>query len=66
MVITISANGNGTLNLRSKSREFELRYKDAFEGGGLVCYTKALFAYMWEISDYANNTLKEECIFDVE
>ena len=66
MVVTISKNGNGTLNIRSKSREFELRFKSAFEGGGIVCYPAALFAYMWEISDYANNALKEECVFDVE
>ena len=66
MVITISQNSNGTLNLRSKNESFNSHFKSAFEGSGIVCYPKSLFANMWDISNYANNTLKEECIFDVE
>lgn len=61
MVITISENSYGTVVLRSRNPGFV----NAF-GGEMVIDKKSLFAAMWNISYYANNTLKEECIFDVE
>lgn len=61
MTITISENSYGTLVLRSRNSGFINEF-----GGDLVIDKRGLFAAMWQISDYANNTLKEECIFDVE
>ena len=61
MVITISENSYGTLVLRSRNLGFVNEF-----GGELVIDKKCLFAAMWQISDYANNALKDECTFDVE
>lgn len=61
MTITISENSYGTLVLRSKNPGFVNEF-----GGELVVDKRFLFATMFQISDYANNTLKDECTFDVE
>ena len=61
MTITISENNYGTLVLRSKNPGFVNEF-----GGEMVVDKRYLFATMWQIADYANNTLKDECIFDVE
>lgn len=61
MCITISENSFGTLVLRSKNSGFVNEF-----GGEMVVDKRFLFAAMFQIADYANNTLKDECIFDVE
>lgn len=61
MTITISENSYGTLVLRSKNPGFVNGF-----GGEMTIDKRHLFAAMFQIADYANNTLKDECIFDVE
>lgn len=61
MVITISENSYGTVVLRSRNPGFISAF-----GGEMTVDKRSLFAAMWNISDYANNSLKEECEFDVE
>ena len=61
MNITISENSYGKLVLRSKNPGFVNEF-----GGELVVDKRFLFATMFQISDYAKNTLKDECTFDVE
>ena len=61
MVITISENSYGTVVLKSRNPGFVNEF-----GGDLVVDKRNLFAAMFQIADYANNMLKDECIFDVE
>lgn len=75
MIITISEAYKGTkLHLGSKNPKFEEFVSKEYSKGspmldpkdGIYCAKENLFYWMSKASDYANNTLNEECIFDAE
>ena len=75
MVITICEQYQGQkVRLHSNSKKFQEFVEKEYSKGfptldpkdGIYCYKGLLFYWMLKVADYANNTLKEECIFDVE
>lgn len=65
MVITIMRammHDDDYLYITSKDK----RFKDAWMSDWIKVSKSILFSQMEVISDWANNTLKEECLFEVE
>ena len=60
MTITIMKLDDEQVVMKSKAMRFKMTYVS------IQCYNSEMYQLMEDVSDWCNNTLNEECLFEVE